>query len=132
MSGLYLSASEIPGAGQGVFAATDLPEGYRLPVSGIVMERGSVRDVCTHASDAYKFRWKGKLILPLDLAGMVNHSPKPNMRVGEVEGVLCLVAIHPIEAGQELTHRYGPDALKYFGEATDAKKTQTPASPAAD
>lgn len=110
--------SGVLGAGRGVFARVDLPAGAELEIVGVLVERDSPADLCSHFADRHKFvvgeRW---LLVPLGYGGMVNHSDEPNM-VREVRGDrVFLRALRPVAAGEELFHQYTPAARERTGIA---------------
>lgn len=110
-----LRPSTIPGAGLGVFARADLPAGSTLEVIGVLIRRESVSDRCTHFADHHKFRLGDKLLIPLGLGGIVNHSTNPNLeKVIDGERIVFR-ALRPISAGEELFFRYPDAALERFG-----------------
>jgi hypothetical protein len=112
-----LRPSKVDGAGLGVFAKLDLPAGSTLDVIGVLIPRESLSDLCTHFADQHKFRLGDKLLIPLGLGGLVNHSSNPNLeKVIEGDRVF-FVAIRPLAAGEELFFRYPDSALERFGIA---------------
>jgi hypothetical protein len=107
--------STIPGAGQGLFARVDVPEGTTLDVIGVLVRRESIADRCTHFADCHKFRIGDRLLIPVGYGGLVNHSTSPNLeKVIDGDRVLFR-ALRPIAAGEELTFRYPDAALDRFG-----------------
>ena len=108
--------SAMPGAGFGLFARIDLPAGSELEVIGVLVERDSPADRCSHFADCHKFNVGEKLLLvPLGFGGMANHSDTPNAE-REVRGDrVFLRTLRPITAGEELFLRYRPAALERMG-----------------
>jgi SET domain-containing protein len=107
--------STTPGAGLGVFARVGLPAGAVLEVVGVLVRRESVSDRCTHFADHHKFRVGDKLLIPVGVGGLVNHSAAPNLeKVIDGERVL-LRTLRPVAAGEELFFRYPDAALERFG-----------------
>ncbi len=111
-----LRPSTTAGAGQGVFARVDLPTGAELEIIGVLVERDSATDRCSHFADHHKFvvgeKW---LLVPLGFGGMVNHSDEPNM-VREVRGErVFLRTLRTVAAGEELFHCYSPLAMERLG-----------------
>src|SRR5262249_51380241 len=61
-----IAESTVPGAGRGLFARIPLEPGEVLPVTGVLVEAGSVANDCTRYADAYKFRvGEGLLLIPV-------------------------------------------------------------------
>jgi hypothetical protein len=111
----YLKTSTIPRAGLGVFARVSLQKGARLEVIGLRVKPGSIADRCSPFTDRHKFLHADWLIIPLGYAGMVNHSPKPNMVRCEESDKLFLQALREIAADEELFHAYNQAALRRMG-----------------
>ena len=110
-----LRLSTIAEAGLGVFARVPLPTGATLEVIGLLVERESISDRCTHFADHHKFRVGDKLLIPVGFGGLVNHSIEPNLeKVFEGDRVF-LRSVRPIAAGEELFFRYPDLALERFG-----------------
>lgn len=110
-----LRPSGVPGAGLGVFAKADLPAGSTLDVIGVLIRRESLSDSCTHFADHHKFRVGDKLLLPLGLGGLVNHSAEPNLEKVIDGDRVHFRALRPISVGEELFFRYPDAALERFG-----------------
>jgi len=112
----YVAPSTIPGAGNGVFARALLPEGTELNAVGLLIRRDSQADECTKFADPYKLRvGEDFLLIPAGLAGLVNHSQKPNLEK-VVDGTsVVLRALRPIEPGEELFFSYSEYAQRRFG-----------------
>jgi hypothetical protein len=110
-----LRPSTVPGAGLGVFAKVDLPEGATLDVIGVLIRRESLTDLCTHFADHHKFRLGDKLLIPLGLGGLVNHSSDPNLEKIIDGDRVFFRAMRLISAGEELFFRYPDAALERFG-----------------
>ncbi|HEY1190658.1 MAG TPA: SET domain-containing protein-lysine N-methyltransferase [Gemmata sp.] len=113
-----LRPSTVPGAGAGVFALCALAPGAELEVIGVLVERDSPADLCSHFADHHKFVVGERfLLIPLGFGGMVNHSVTPNV-VHEVRGDrVFLRTARPIAAGEELFLCYRPSALERMGLA---------------
>lgn len=107
--------SAVPGAGLGVFARVDLPAGAELEVIGVLVRRESVSDRCTHFADHHKFRVGDKLLIPVGLGGLVNHSRAPNLEKVITGERVVLRTVRPVAAGEELFFRYPDAALERFG-----------------
>jgi hypothetical protein len=111
-----VAESTIPGAGKGVFAKTALAEGELLEIIGVLVQRDSIADQCTHYADEHKVRvGDDYLLIPVGFGGMVNHSSSPNTEK-VIEGERAyLRALRPIEAGEELFFTYSEYAQERFG-----------------
>ncbi len=108
--------STLPGAGKGLFAKTSMARGDRLEILGVLIERDSIADECTHFADAHKVRVGERLLLiPVGFGGMANHSSTPNMEK-VVEGDRAfLQALRRIDPGEELFFCYHEYAQERFG-----------------
>lgn len=108
--------STLLGAGKGLFARVPLAAGDRLEILGVLVERDSASDECTHFADEHKVRVGDRLLLiPLGFGGMANHSAEPNMeKVVDGERAF-LQALRPIEPGEEVFFRYTEYAQERFG-----------------
>jgi hypothetical protein len=111
-----VAPSTLPAAGQGLFANTRLEAGDRLEIIGVLVERDSISDACTHFADEHKVRVGDRLLLiPLGFGGMANHSADPNMEK-VIEGDRAyLQALRTIEPGEEVFFRYTEYAQERFG-----------------
>lgn len=107
--------STLPAAGLGVFARVALPAGAVLEVVGVLVRRESVSDRCTHFADHHKFRVGDKLLIPVGLGGLVNHSPDPNLEKHLDGDRVFLRTLRPVAAGEELFFRYPDAALERLG-----------------
>jgi SET domain-containing protein len=102
------------GAGRGVFARRLMAKGEKLYVTGLLVRRGSLADRCTHYADPYKFRVGKDLLIPTGYGGLINHSLQPNLAKRILGKKVFLQALRTIPAGEELSHRYGKDAVNRF------------------
>ena len=112
---VYVAASRIPGAGNGLFARVPIRAGDRLAVFGVTIPADSVADQCTRYADQYKYRVGNTLIIPVGYAAMVNHCAAPNLTKVMENGALYLEALRDIAADEELSFAYDPRALARFG-----------------
>jgi hypothetical protein len=111
----YAGPSTIPGAGRGLFARIPLRTGDRLAVVGMLVRRDSEADRCTAFADEYKFRVGDCLLIPCGVAGLANHSARPNLeKVVEGESVF-LQLLCDVEAGDELCFTYSDYARARYG-----------------
>lgn len=111
----YIAPSNLPGAGNGLFAKFALGMGEELRVEGILVAADSVQDECTRYADAYKFRLGEHLLIPTGYAGMVNHSlQKANMEKVIVGNGVYLRTLRPIDADEELFFSYSRYAQERF------------------
>ncbi len=111
----YIDRLTIRGAGNGLFAKTNLTKGIKIKAVGILIKKNSLSDECTHYADSHKFRVGEYLLIPTGIAGMINHSSKPNLKKVIVGKQLYLQTLRMIEANEELFFRYHPYAQKNFG-----------------
>jgi SET domain-containing protein len=49
-----------------------------------------------------------------NVARYINHSCRPNAKPITRKGKIVIVAVRPIEPGEEITYNYGPEYLDYF------------------
>ncbi len=111
-----LRPSTIPSAGLGVFTTCELPAGSRLAVVGVCVPADTPQDIATHFADHHKFRLAGdRLLIPLGIGGMVNHSLHANVERVETDAGLVFVTLIDLPAGAELFLCYRPAALVRFG-----------------
>jgi hypothetical protein len=112
----YVAESAIEGGGNGLFAKVALAKGDRLAVIGVLIERDTETDKCTHFADQHKLRvGEEYLLIPLGYGGMINHSSTPNMEKVTEGTDLYMSALRDIEAGEELFFSYHPYAQERFG-----------------
>jgi hypothetical protein len=115
-SRFFVADSTIPGAGKGVFARVSLAAGDTLRVIGVLIQPGSVADVCTAYADTHKVRVGAMLLIPVGFGGMVNHSAgHANMEKVVAGDEVYLRALRPIAAGEELLFCYSEYAQERFG-----------------
>ena len=113
----YAAPSTIPGAGRGLFARVPLRAGERLAVVGVLVPRDSAADDYTQFADPYKFRAGDCVLIPCGVAGLANHSSRPNLdKVVEGEAVF-LELTRDVEAGAELCFTYSDYARERYGIA---------------
>lgn len=131
----YLGYSTLVNGGLGVFAKRLVQKNETLEVVGVMIEKGSDTDLCTHYANDYKFAARPKnftrYIIPMGLAAIVNHSidkSQINM-IMEYQGGpkksihssnLVLKVIKPIFPDEECFHYYGDEwnnGLKWEKEA---------------
>ena len=111
----YIAESAIPGAGRGVYAKVALVAGDELQVIGVLIPANTISDECTSYFDPYKVRVGDLLLIPVGYAALVNHSSRaPNMEKVVTGKAVCLRALRPIKAGEELLYCYSEYAQKRF------------------
>jgi hypothetical protein len=125
----YIGESTIKGAGKGLFAKQKINKEEFLPITGVMVKRGSVGDQCTYFFNSYKFaanvKRKGDLIdigeyviVPLGYAGIVNHDEhRQNAEIRYVgdqhaqksqhAGKAVYWFIRDVEEGEEIIGNYG-------------------------
>lgn len=111
---IYLSDSQIPDAGRGVFAGQDIAEGevIELCPAIVVSDEDRNRLMETELLNYY-FLWTTedgghKAAICLGFGSLYNHSYEPNATyVKEYDDALIeFVALKPISKGQEITVNY--------------------------
>lgn len=104
-------------AGQGIFAAQDIPQGTRIIayIGEKISTYESTRRLA--AGNAYLFHLNYRYTIDgttLDnTARYINHSCDPNCAVDKMDGTLWIVAIRDITAGEELSFNYGYEITHY-------------------
>jgi uncharacterized protein len=104
-------------AGQGLFAAQDIPKGTRIiPYIGeTISSRERARRLA--AGNAYIFHLTYRYALDgqtlENTARYINHSCDPNCAVEKTSDTIWIVAVREIAAGEELTYNYGYHARNY-------------------
>lgn len=127
----YVSKSTQPGAGRGLFASTRIRKGDDLEVIGVLVERGSVADLCSSYADEYKFAADysdsfKKHIIPLGYGGIVNHANNKRDQNVEIRYVkrgseeICIYHfIRDVEKDEEVLGDYGEEFRRARGAAED-------------
>ena len=113
----YAAPSTVPGAGRGLFARVPLQAGDRLAVIGVLVRRHSASDHYTAFADEYKFRAGDYLLIPCGIAGMANHSSRPNLEKVVEGDAVFLELLRDVDAGEELCFAYSEYARERFGVA---------------
>lgn len=119
----YLDQSTQPHAGKGVFAAKPIKAGDYLEIVGVFVKVGSIADKCTEYADTFKFAGDygekyDRHIVPMGLAGMVNHANNPEDQNVEIRylqhsprnrnaGKAVYYFVKSIDKGQEVLANYG-------------------------
>ena len=104
-------------AGQGLFAAQDIPQGTRIIqyVGEKISSRERARRLATgnvyifHLT--YRYAIDGQTLE--NTARYINHSCDPNCEVDQTHGTLWIIALRDIHEGEELSYNYGYDAQNY-------------------
>src|SRR5688500_13449887 len=97
---VFVADSTIRAGGSGLFAKVRLARGDRFTVIGVLIERGTETDKCTHFADQHKLRvGEDYLLIPLGYGGMINHSSNPNMEKVTEGTDLFMSALRDIDAG---------------------------------
>jgi len=112
---LYVSPSRI--AGQGLFAAQDIPQGTQI-IAYIGEKISAYESVRRRAAgNAYIFHLNYRSAIDgqtfNNTARYINHSCDPNCIVEKTDGTLWIVAIRAITAGEELSFNYGYEITHY-------------------
>ena len=113
----YTAPSALPGAGRGLFARVPLRAGDRLAVVGVLVRRDSDADRYTAFADEYKFRAGDYLLIPCGIAGMANHSARPNLEKVIEGDAVFLELLRDVAAGEELCFAYSAYARERYGLA---------------
>ena len=104
-------------AGQGLFAAQNIPKGTRIiqHIGEKISSRERARRLA--AGNAYIFHLTYRYAIDgqtLDnTARYINHSCDPNCEVEKTSNTIWIVAMRDIAAGEELSYNYGYDARNY-------------------
>ena len=120
-----LDKSTIEDAGVGVFANKFINKGEKLNVKGIIVEKNSTADICTHYANDYKFEFYdcNKYLIPTGFAGIVNHTDdqeKQNVEIRRIEKEsLFYEFIKDVKQGEEILGNYGENWSKIFKEKKD-------------
>ena len=104
-------------AGQGLFAAQDIPQGTRIVqyVGEKISSRERARRLA--AGNVYIFHLTYRYAIDgqtlENTARYINHSCDPNCAVETTPDTIWIVALRDITAGEELSYNYGYDAHNY-------------------
>ena len=104
-------------AGQGLFAAQDIPQGTRI--IAYIGEKISNQESARRRAEGnayifhqnYRYAIDGKTLA--NTARYINHSCDPNCAVEKTDGTLWIVARRAITAGEELSFNYGYELTHY-------------------
>src|SRR6266700_6704646 len=100
-------------AGQGLFAAQDIPQGTRI--IAYIGEKISNQESARRRAEGnayifhqnYRYAIDGKTLA--NTARYINHSCDPNCAVEHTAETIWIVALKHIQAGEELSCNYGYD-----------------------
>lgn len=93
----YVKDSDALEANKGLFAKRKIFKGEYLEISGVLVKRQSIADLCTHYANSYKFAARiikekdGKInigenvVIPLGYAGIVNHTSDKDLQNVEIQ-----------------------------------------------
>ncbi|MEW6159791.1 MAG: SET domain-containing protein-lysine N-methyltransferase [Verrucomicrobiota bacterium] len=103
--------------GSGMFARTALPEGARIvEYVGRLISKTESLEACRQNNEAI-FYWNEEFDLDGNVewnpARHINHSCAPNCAAELVESRIWIVALRPIQRGEEITFNYGYDLQDY-------------------
>jgi SET domain-containing protein len=127
----YVSQSTQPGAGRGLFASKRIKKGDDLEVIGVLVDRGSVADLCSSYADEYKFAADyadsfKKHIIPMGYGGIVNHANNKRDQNVEIRYVkregeeICVYHfIRDVEKNEEVLGDYGEEFRRARGASED-------------
>ena len=104
-------------AGQGLFAAQDIPKGTRIMqyIGEKISSRERARRLA--AGNAYIFHLTYRYAIDgqtlENTARYINHSCDPNCEAVVTKRTIWIVALRDIQAGEELSYNYGLTARQY-------------------
>ena len=104
-------------AGQGLFAAQDIPQGTRI--IAYIGEKISNQESARRRAEGnayifhltYRYAIDGQTLE--NTARYINHSCDPNCEVEKTSDTIWIIALREIPAGEELTYNYGYAARDY-------------------
>jgi len=127
----YIKKSNIPDAGLGVFASKDISKGEFIEIIGVMVEKDSVADLCTHYSNNYKFAANfqekfDKHIIPMGFGAIINHTDNKDFQNAELRyekrplinpsgGTAIYYFIKDIKKDEEVLANYGEE-FQVFNE----------------
>lgn len=144
----YIKDSTISGANKGLFANEKIRKGDYLEISGVLVKRQSVADICTQYANNYKFAARVKryadgkvdigdnLIVPLGYAGIVNHAKDKESQNVEIRYIkrtkknensddAVYYFLRDVEKDEEVIGNYGDSwdsVLKWINESNKNKQ----------
>lgn len=94
----YIANSTMKNAGKGLFASRKISVNEFLPITGVMVKKGTAADLCTYHFNSYKFAASVKIkkdvvelgdyfIVPLGYAGIVNHTDDPDKMSVQIQYV---------------------------------------------
>jgi uncharacterized protein len=103
--------------GTGGFARTNIPAGTRvIEYLGVKIDKRESLRRCEQNNE-YIFALDAEFDLDGNVdwnpARFINHSCSPNCEAEQSENRIWIVAVHPIQAGEEITFNYGYDLEDY-------------------
>ncbi|HET7879767.1 MAG TPA: SET domain-containing protein [Acetobacteraceae bacterium] len=110
MTDVMIGSSE--GRGRGVFAARHFEPGETIEVCPVIpLSEADARRLDATALYDYYFGWgkDGKAAaIALGYGSLYNHAPSPNAMHNkhEADGMISIIAVRPIERGEEIFIRY--------------------------
>ena len=145
----YIKNSSILNANKGLYAKEKIIKGDYLEISGVLIKRQSVADLCTHYANNYKFAAKVKryadgkidigenIIIPLGYAGIVNHTDKKENQNVEIRYMkrtkknensddAIYYFLKDVEKDEEILGNYGDSwnaVLKWINESNKNKES---------
>ena len=108
---VYLSDSPVPGAGRGVFAAVDIPEGSVIEVCPVIeIPPSDYEHLKATLLRNYYFMWHGedRVALCLGFGSLYNHSYEPNATYEKdlSSRVITFKALRLVRKDEEITVNY--------------------------
>lgn len=108
---IYLSKSNIPKAGRGVFASTLIKKGEIIEICPVISLKKKDHLIAkkTILKNYYYIPNKSSCFVCLGFGSLYNHSHKPNAKykMKIKEQVIEFIALKDIEKGEEITINYG-------------------------
>lgn len=140
----YIKESTILEANKGLFAKEKIYKGDFLEISGVLVKRESIADLCTHYANNYKFAARVKrlangkidigdnVIVPLGYAGIVNHAKDKASQNVEIRYIkrtkknensddAVYYFLRDVDKDEEILGNYGDSwdsMLKWINEST--------------
>ena len=107
---IYLSESQIPNAGRGVFAKVNIRKGEVIEICPVIVTPEDQEDIIDATMFInFTFRWKGKeMAICLGFGSIYNHSYHPNAKFDTdvKQKLMTFTALKDIKKDEEITINY--------------------------